>query len=503
MAKIWMSIALFLALFLGERHAFAQSISVQCSTTVTGTTSCQSLSNNAITSSAVLVGLGNIAKVKLRNIEDVPVVIQNLANTDVMTLFGEIDNRGRPQDLTISLKPIYEKSTAPSWMKRSPNAGSTIVVADSIQNLSVDISGYSGKRGRSLSKLCADKIKTGMFFPNPNHDSLVDDANSSLAGGLGGADSVCTSSTIDLIVSKAPPTFCPSNHFYLGGRDNESTPALKKSPGYIVDILQSLTDESPVRKAFLKKCVHVEAFRTCRVTASGTSTDYSDINQDCGDWLSQKKSSDPANFPQGSTVVETNRVNRDVVQYYTPTSISNSDLDNTCPNSNETFEKFSQDHGMDSYEQFDCNYANCPGAVDTYTFGVSSSVDLAIEPGEFGSYGGRADIFAYDIKTESFEFSNGTSGTNGAVDLTVPTVKKFCAQVTDARNSSDGLQSTKVPLVNFHQSVFTPIQVILPEAIPGTPFKKRTMNEAVGVYKKVDASVRSFILNEYYAPRFQ
>jgi hypothetical protein len=191
----------------------------------------------------------------------------------------------------------------------------------------------------------------------------------------------------------------------------------------------------------------------------------------------------------------------------------------TCPGAGEAFEAYTQSHIVEpytsvalvnEYEEIPCAYGSCPGANDTYTFDQSSSVALPIEAGEAGSFGGAATVIAYDVAQASFAFANGSNGANGVVDIAPQATAKYCAKVVDARGLNGQAPqapgagaSPYIPSVNFHQSSYTPFSYTLPATVPGTAFPQRTQSQAIGLYKKVDSSVRQYIIDQYIGPRFQ
>lgn len=880
----------FFSLIFWTSLSFAQSIEVDCQSNNSGSTYCTSYSPNATTDSAVLAGYGKIGKVKLRNIENVPVVIQTLPNTDNMTLYGEIDNRGRAQDVTVDVQGKYDISSAPLYMSVAPNSGSAFIVADSINNLTVSVNGYAGKNGRNLSKLCGDRALTALsastietcqaqvlagkltgYFQNPNCDIDIIDINQQVASKVSSNNGVCSNDDIlKTMTDKAPPSFCPVDHFYLKDRDGGVPPTLKSriSTGDLSEFLANIDYEAPVRLRYMNKCIKESVYRqctisgnvtvsapllsyantagstpsvqavvgqplsispqvisydvpvtnchvavgslnsnkfpsdltidpsTCEITgtpqsrlnsttfsivaenAAGTSpvalitlsiidptienahpvnyvatigsTDtpsssvisvykqYNEVTATCDQKFDDAKSNNEVPKKEKCyldqpgpvdclKVVETKTEIRDVINYYgapslsygtpiltftqgqtisagagtaisptflasansgtpisgcmavtdpdsftgslpeglsvdsncvisgtlpnleismrsfsivasdasgvskpanimisvmpgptiatlsyppgtqyavtnqpivirptlnlnqgagpitsctlrpdsenndifpssllidqstctisgtptaemlptfftiiaqnsdgtsnsarvsiavsntpiSPTFSSGQNSSGTCPyaSDGEIFEKYTQDHVLEpytpeitisgEYEELDCMYGNCPGVTDTYTFSQDSSVNFTIEPGETGSFGGRADIFAYDISSTNLSFANGSNGSNGFVDIAVPSIPKYCAKVVDARglnSNANDVTQPKLPLVNFHKSIFSPMSYTLPTTIPGTAFPQRTQDQAIGIFKKVDSSVRQFIINEFIEPRFQ
>lgn len=74
---------------------------------------------------------------------------------------------GTPQNLGISFNagayPGKNANLALSAQNQGANAANLILIGDNIDNLNVNLDGYSGKRGKSSSEICAQKIKDGVY----------------------------------------------------------------------------------------------------------------------------------------------------------------------------------------------------------------------------------------------------------------------------------------------------------------------------------------------------
>jgi len=190
----------------------------------------------------------------------------------------------------------------------------------------------------------------------------------------------------------------------------------------------------------------------------------------------------------------------------------------SCPYaaSGEVFEQATQQHVIEpyttsisvsaEYEALNCMYGNCPGANDTYSFMNLASNAFAVESGEAGSFGGKASIFAYDVASTAFTFANGSNGGNGTVEIQPAKTIKYCAKVIDARGVNGAASAQTLaftPSVDFQKVTYSTFTYSLPAISPSTAFPQRTQNQAIGVYKKLDTSVRDWIIKQYIEPRFQ
>lgn len=92
---------------------------------------------------------------------------------------------------------------------------------------------------------------------------------------------------------------------------------------------------------------------------------------------------------------------------------------------------------VNEYEELSCSLGNCPGATVNQSVLPYVEKTLAMQAGESGSFGGKATVIAYDILGQiSSQFSNGSNGNNGSVDIELPSIKKYCANITDSRGTN-------------------------------------------------------------------
>lgn len=505
----------------------SQNLTIECSTSAFNVNSCSSNSLNVLTNQTTFAGLGPIVKIDalvLNNDESVSVQIANKENTNTYTLFANINNRGRLNDLSIDLKSQYNQLTAFPFMSIAPKTSSGLVLTDVVENLILDVSGHIGKRGRNLSELCRDKIKDGYYGPlylNENK-KLYDDFVSS-------GRNICTKETLTLIGLDAPNQGCPEGFSYLSGRDNLSSPELQGS-------------ERPLRLPFLKKCLEEKIFRSCRAYTSLIEQTYQELGETtltC-DELYQMKVQEGLIEPD-LTVIEYKTSLRDIISHENNDRMLCSDnkiligysqdydvyrkceeespngyntnyylgYENTCPKATERFDSLVIFNEFDDipYESLElealpCIFGNCPGVKDFYAHKTEEINKLALESGETGSLGGKIDLFSYDISNiKSLKFQNGKNGSMGIADLDTTPIIKYCYKKIDASNTND-FSFLKSPQVNFYQIEFYPISYSLPEKLSYSNLPLRNLNEAIHIYKKIDSSVRYFMSEEYIETKF-
>jgi hypothetical protein len=74
---------------------------------------------------------------------------------------------GSPQNVGVSFNggayPGKNANISLGAQNQSANAASLIVVADNVDNLNINLDGYSGKQGKSSAQICAQKIKDGVY----------------------------------------------------------------------------------------------------------------------------------------------------------------------------------------------------------------------------------------------------------------------------------------------------------------------------------------------------
>lgn len=555
-----------LLFFLFLNLASAQTtLSNVCSTNSFNVTTCETNSLFTTTEATDFSGLGRIVRIDslvLSNDADTKVEIKNNPNTNTYFLFAAINNRGRPKDLSVDLRPNYDQLSAPPFMTEAPKTSSALVLTDSVNNLSLDVSGHMGKRGRNLSELCRDKINDGYFGP------LYPNENLALKNLLG--QNVCSDDTLLSISNLAPNKGCPLDSDWVLNQDGVLNPELKD-------------DQRPKRLPFLKACVKSRLFHICRVLTDQGPVDLEETLLTCPELYQEKV--DAGLLNAGFLVVELQTQYRDVATYsldsspvctdggfftqFTQdyplykkceetinyrsctlngktypltdpqkTTLSCLDLfqslnisnttgyvenplpsetkdnyypgsDKVCPKSTETFLNYAALNLYETspfldldLEPITCQFSFCPGAAVFFAYQTVEANRLKLDAGETGSLGGKIDVFAYDIANlAQIGFQNGRNGDNGQADLNLNPITKTCVKTLDATNSND-LNFLKRPQVNFTQIQYYPIQFDLPTALPSTSLPKRTRNEAVHIYKKTDSSVRQFINQEYIQTKF-
>jgi hypothetical protein len=159
-------------------------------------------------------------------------------------------------------------------------------------------------------------------------------------------------------------------------------------------------------------------------------------------------------------------------------------------------EGLTQDYPFaDSGESVICGVGSCPNANMKISFQTTYGTDLTREPGQSGSYGGKANVFAYDISQLSIDYANGANGSIGVQNVSQVPVTKYCLRIVDNTSPELPLPSPErnSPAVNLHAVTFYPMHIQDPTSLPDTLFPPRSSAEEVGVFKKIDSSARDFI----------
>lgn len=90
--------------------------------------------------------------------------MRGFLNSDISVVAG---STGVPQNLAISANSGSVPGKNLTINLSSPQAlakgGSVVVIGDNFNNVSVNLDGYNGKKGKNSSELCADRIKDGTY----------------------------------------------------------------------------------------------------------------------------------------------------------------------------------------------------------------------------------------------------------------------------------------------------------------------------------------------------
>lgn len=130
----------FLILILSNL-SYAQKVVTCDGNACVGNFSAQSV-NDRSTYTAIEVG---------PNLDNISVAVTQ--NVEPRSLRISVENGGVPRNLLINLS-----STRPT-----ANAGNAMVVGDIFSNLQIKLDGYSGKKGKDASQICAENIKAAQY----------------------------------------------------------------------------------------------------------------------------------------------------------------------------------------------------------------------------------------------------------------------------------------------------------------------------------------------------
>jgi hypothetical protein len=423
-------------IFLTCYPAFAQ-VNITCGGSAAAIT-CDSTAVAVTSNKARLVTAPNgearpSVELKLDNISNDLVFLQALPESPTGLVSILTSNHGVKTDYQINAPGAFANGV-------SKDADTVNILGDVFGKLTVNIGGYSGADGLPLAKQCLQKVNSG-FFGNPSvDDSIIQYAvqNSSTSCDLG---------LLSKIAASAPPQFCPSGFSYFPDLEGST------SQSFIVK-----------RRKFMNECV-------------GT------ITAACGD-------------PSPNGCIANGGLFTPDYVYVT--------LGNSCPSgyslSGPTQEYPCPHKGDDpncdsNTENVVCSTTSCQQATLKESFQTVYGATITREKGQVGSYGGNLNVLAYDVDLSSYRFANGSNGRPGVSDLTQQSTSKFCVRILD--NSSPDLEPSaperNTPSVYLHHVEFFPLLVLEPSGTSNTNYPVRSEAEAVGVFKKMDSSVRDYV----------
>lgn len=371
-------------------------------------------------------------------------LVINNANKDLVNLGATSDSRpGLLSILTANggVKTDYNIRAAGSFLNgNSKNADDVYLLGDSFGNITINIAGYHGFDGKGSSQLCIDKINAGFYGQPTADDSLKQYISSN-------SKTQCDSNTLDLIATVAPPNFCPSGFVYDQSLDNSS------APQFVVS-----------RRKFMLECAAT-------------------IQTGCGG-------------PSSSGCIASGAVYAPSFQYMT--------IGNSCAAGYSVVgltQNYPCPHAGDdpnctvNTESLPCSNGSCQGATYKQSFDTNYGATVARQAGQAGSYGGSVNIFTYDVDLYSISYANGANGAAGLDDLNQHSYTKYCTRILDNNTSSldTNAPERNTPSVNVHQVTFWPLLVQAPSGISNLNFPVRTQADAVGVFKKLDSSIRDYV----------
>lgn len=318
----------------------------------------------------------------------------------------------------------------------SRDAHDAMLVGDTFGRIEINISGHKGLNGKSTSKLCVDKIDQG-FFGDPTSDDHLKEYRASR--GL----EACDNEALTEISKVAPVDFCP--------------------PGY--DFKPELTNSAIQtflvnRRQFKRKC---------------SKTIVMACNPEVGPCPA-----DGAENPNPTTAPSYTYVAKESA---CPSGYADMGITQEYPFSDEVGENVT------------CSNQSCASANLKKSFETRFAQTLVREPGESGSYGGKATLFIYEADSFVFKYENGSNGQIGLNDLIQEPTIKYCSRILDNKSQTLDLTSPErnTPAINLHIVTFYPFTIQDPSGLPSIVFPERAQVEGVSLHKKMDSSARDFL----------
>lgn len=352
------------------------------------------------------------------------------------------DNKGVKSEYKIT-------ANGARYLGISRNADDVILLGDVFGKITVNVSGYVGSAGRSASQMCLTAVDQG-FFGEANADDTLK------AYRTQNQITNCDQGMLDAIALAAPANFCPAGYQYR--------------PDLSATSSQSFTVN---RRKFMNECA---------VTAANCVT-YT--HEGCID--------NGGTFYPGfifKTIIDLNNETQIAASCPVGYRSLGPTQEYPCPHNGD------DPNCTANKEDVICSTESCPDGVLKKSFDTTYGATITREPGETGSFGGKTNLFVYDADLTDLSFANGSNGSIGLNDMATQTnYKKYCVRILDNNTSTLDANSPErnTPTVNLHSVTFIPIKVLDPSGLPNLLFPVRSESEAIGVYKKMDSSVRSFI----------
>lgn len=427
-----------------------------------------------------------------------------------------------------------------SSSRSASNAGNSIIIGDSFANLTMLLNGFSGSKGRDVSELCAEKMKTGAYGPdaqtffinrrqsqaglNPNRCDMTDlnfiqsfgftcddSSYQILANGLNPTVSAkrlktkarCSGILVrDMCLKRKVIATCTYRAYWVscgkkGGCDS----------GYSGDAYTYSRKYAEEEFKYKKSIMPGEQF--CRnemppmpglqaLLAQGSYLTTPGVNPATtiplagSDWELQYTQA----YGSCLTFWTTIRTVYSAVNVYTSNGTSCNPYTDPAVGIPEDPNKLIpwSYNGMTQESNFepeivDCSPGECP--VQSTLSDLERFVDrLVPESGTSGTQQGAGSIFVYDAQNLSFQSNLGQAGAAGQIDLNSPESTKYCAKVRDY--DSDGATSdfAKVPNVSFRRYRWRAIKTESGGNNGNAPIQT---GKSINIYKKVDEFQRHLL----------
>ena len=322
------------------------------------------------------------------------------------------------------------------YLNQPKNAHDVNLIGDLFGKVDIDVSGYRGANGKATSSLCMDKVIGGFFGISAPDDTLREyrSANSL---------STCNAGILTEIARVAPTDFCPPGYNYKPEFDDSATQSFLAN-----------------RRRYKNKCT--KTILTGCDPANNVGCDANEVEDP-----------QPGSAPSYVYV----------------------DMGASCP-TDYTLTGPTQDYPtQDVGETVVCTTDSCPQANLRRSFETRYGQNLVRQPGESGSFGGKVNLFVYDLDSMNIQYSNGSNGAIGQNDIVQTPSRKYCSRILDNRTATLDMTSPErnSPAVNLHVITFYPFSFQDPSGLPNVIFPERLQNEAIGLYKKMDSTTRDFL----------
>lgn len=234
--------------------AYATTINCGTNSSVTSCTSNDVPSSNIVNLNSS--GAQPQSAVVINSPQDSSVELATSPNSVSLSTRLFLSNSGTALNLNLGLNSKWDTAQSMNGLSSASNASSVLVLADVIGNLSIDVSGYTGKQGKSSAELCAERILAGEYGETQKNAFIGRCSDGSTANPCSQAKirKICDAQDIQTLNdhSGAVAGACPTGFTYMSNVDDNPNPAL------------SVTKLNPKP---LRKCVrrsYQTTARTCR-----------------------------------------------------------------------------------------------------------------------------------------------------------------------------------------------------------------------------------------------
>lgn len=232
------------------------AVTVDCGTSgsVTSCVSPDLASGNIINSN--VTGVTPKASLVINSTTDAVVDIATSVNSKPMKTNLFISNGGVASNLNADLSSKWNPNVGANGLTSAGDASSTLIVADILGDVAIDLSGYAGKSGKSSAELCAQKILAGDYGQSQIDlfKARCNDGTTANPCATAKLRTACDQQDVTNLntASNAGSGFCPSGMSYLNAVDDSSNPAV------------SVTKNTPKPLRRCERPSYTAQVRTCK-----------------------------------------------------------------------------------------------------------------------------------------------------------------------------------------------------------------------------------------------